>query len=178
MLSILDHRQASGRRLHHAADGCGYGRGRFFQPVHRAERGALRFDGPAGRAPTVNFGVFINNIISFMIARQGGSLAPRRPAQPRGSPPSTRKTTRRVRSRSLVRHQTTGAGDGGRDQALPAALGRFLCQCDHYLIAGNGAALGSEIGQKFGTPAGTLFEVSIKSNLLILLYQSGEDQGR
>jgi large conductance mechanosensitive channel len=37
-------------------------------------------------APTVNFGVFINNIISFMIARQGGSLAPRRPAQPRGYP--------------------------------------------------------------------------------------------
>ena len=36
---------------------------------------------------------------------------------------------------------------------------------------------GAMIGQKFGTPAGTLFEVSIKSNLLILLYQSGEDQG-
>jgi hypothetical protein len=47
----------------------------------------------------------------------------------------------------------------------------------HYLIAGDGAALGSEIGQKFGTPAGTLFEVSVKSNLLILLYQPGEDQG-
>ena len=47
----------------------------------------------------------------------------------------------------------------------------------HYLIAGDGAALGNEIGQKFGTPAGTLFEVSVKSNLLILLYQPGEDQG-
>ena len=47
----------------------------------------------------------------------------------------------------------------------------------HYLIAGKRRVRGV-IGQKFGTPAGTLFEVSIKSNLLILLYQSGEDQGR
>jgi hypothetical protein len=47
----------------------------------------------------------------------------------------------------------------------------------HYLIAGDGADLGSQIAQKFGTPAGTLFEVSVKSNLLILLYQPGEDQG-
>ena len=47
----------------------------------------------------------------------------------------------------------------------------------HYLIAGDGADLGKEIAQKFGTPAGTLFEVSVKSNLLILLYQPGEDQG-
>lgn len=47
----------------------------------------------------------------------------------------------------------------------------------HYLIAGDGADLGSQIAQKFGSAAGTLFEVSVKSNLLILLYQPGEDQG-
>lgn len=31
--------------------------------------------------------------------------------------------------------------------------------------------------EKFGNAAGTLFEVSVKSNLLILLYQPDEDQG-
>jgi hypothetical protein len=47
----------------------------------------------------------------------------------------------------------------------------------HYLIDGDGADLGREISEKFGNAAGTLFEVSVKSNLLILLYQPGEDQG-
>ncbi len=47
----------------------------------------------------------------------------------------------------------------------------------HYLIQGDGADLGREIAEKFGNPAGTLFEVSVKSNLLLLLYQPGEDQG-
>ncbi len=47
----------------------------------------------------------------------------------------------------------------------------------HYLIQGDGADLGREISEKFGNAAGTLFEVSVKSNLLILLYQPGEDQG-
>lgn len=47
----------------------------------------------------------------------------------------------------------------------------------HYLIQGDGADLGRQIAEKFGNPAGTLFEVSVKSNLLILLYQPGEDQG-
>jgi hypothetical protein len=47
----------------------------------------------------------------------------------------------------------------------------------HYLIQGDGADLGREIAEKFGNAAGTLFEVSVKSNLLILLYQPGEDQG-
>lgn len=47
----------------------------------------------------------------------------------------------------------------------------------HYLIEGDGAELGREIAGKFGKEAGTLFEVAVKSNLLILLYQPGDDQG-
>ena len=108
-------------------------------------------------APTVNFGVFINNIISFMIARQGGSLALGDQLSLAGilyaqgnqedkvaeSCPASNHWRRRWRSRSSPTRRARGV-----------------------------------IGQKFGTPAGTLFEVSIKSNLLILLYQSGEDQGR
>jgi len=47
----------------------------------------------------------------------------------------------------------------------------------HYLIEGDGAELGREIAEKFGNPAGTLYEVAVKSNLLILLYEPGEDQG-
>ncbi len=47
----------------------------------------------------------------------------------------------------------------------------------HYLIQGDGADLGREIGEKFGNSAGTLYEVAVKSNLLLLLYQPGEDQG-
>ncbi|MGZ5849572.1 MAG: hypothetical protein ACXWJN_03155 [Methyloceanibacter sp.] len=47
----------------------------------------------------------------------------------------------------------------------------------YYLLQGDGAALGREIAEKVGNPAGTLFEVSVKSNLLLLFYQPGEDQG-
>ncbi len=47
----------------------------------------------------------------------------------------------------------------------------------HYLIQGDGADVGREIAEKFGNPAGTLYEVAVKSNLLLLLYQPGEDQG-
>lgn len=46
-----------------------------------------------------------------------------------------------------------------------------------YLIKGDGAELGREITKQFGTRAGTLFEISVKSNLLILLYEPGEDHG-
>ncbi len=46
-----------------------------------------------------------------------------------------------------------------------------------YLIKGDGAEIGQEIASKFGNDAGTLYEVSIKSNLLLLLYEPGEDQG-
>jgi hypothetical protein len=47
----------------------------------------------------------------------------------------------------------------------------------HYLIQSDGADLGRDISTKFGNASGALFEVSVKSNLLILLYQPGEDQG-
>jgi hypothetical protein len=47
----------------------------------------------------------------------------------------------------------------------------------HYLIKGDGAETGQQIAQKFGLPAGILYEVSIKSNLLLLLYEPGDDQG-
>ena len=46
-----------------------------------------------------------------------------------------------------------------------------------YLITGDGAGIGRQITEKFGRAAGTLFEVSVKSNLLILLYEPGEDHG-
>jgi hypothetical protein len=46
-----------------------------------------------------------------------------------------------------------------------------------YLIKGDGAEIGRQIGKDFGNEAGTLFEVSVKSNLLILLYEPGNDQG-
>jgi hypothetical protein len=47
----------------------------------------------------------------------------------------------------------------------------------HYLIEGDGAEIGRELSRKFGSDAGTLYEVSVKSNLLLLLYQPGDDQG-
>jgi hypothetical protein len=46
-----------------------------------------------------------------------------------------------------------------------------------YLIKGDGAELGREITKQFGSRAGTLFEISVKSNLLVLLYEPGEDHG-
>ncbi len=46
-----------------------------------------------------------------------------------------------------------------------------------YLIKGAGAGIGQEIAGKFGNDAGTLYEVAIKSNLLLLLYEPGDDQG-
>jgi hypothetical protein len=46
-----------------------------------------------------------------------------------------------------------------------------------YLIEGDGAETGRQIGENFGKSAGTLFEISVKSNLLILLYEPGNDQG-
>lgn len=46
-----------------------------------------------------------------------------------------------------------------------------------YLIKGDGAEIGRQIAKGFGKEAGTLFEISVKSNLLILLYEPGDDQG-
>jgi hypothetical protein len=47
----------------------------------------------------------------------------------------------------------------------------------HYLIAGDGAHIGVELAQKLDDEHGILFEVAVKSNLLILLYAPGDDLG-
>ncbi len=46
-----------------------------------------------------------------------------------------------------------------------------------YLIKGDGAEIGREIEKGFGKAAGTLFEIAVKTNLMILLYEPGNDQG-
>jgi hypothetical protein len=46
-----------------------------------------------------------------------------------------------------------------------------------FLIKGDGAEIGRQIGKDFGKEAGTLYEIAVKSNLLILLYEPGNDQG-
>ena len=46
-----------------------------------------------------------------------------------------------------------------------------------YLIKGDGAEIGRQIGKDFGKAAGMLYEVAVKSNLLILIYEPGNDQG-
>lgn len=47
----------------------------------------------------------------------------------------------------------------------------------HYLIKGDGAEIGRALSRKLGNDAGLLYEVAIKSNLLLLLYEPGDDQG-
>ena len=47
----------------------------------------------------------------------------------------------------------------------------------HYLIAGDGWKLGDTVTQNLGKPAAILFEVAIKSNLLLVLYEPGDDHG-
>ncbi len=48
----------------------------------------------------------------------------------------------------------------------------------HYLIKGDGAALGSALSRKFDDDHGTLFEVAVKSNLLIILYAPKDSLGK
>jgi hypothetical protein len=47
----------------------------------------------------------------------------------------------------------------------------------HYLIDGDGWHVGEQLAADFGDTAGLLFEVAVKSNLLILLYEPGDDSG-
>lgn len=47
----------------------------------------------------------------------------------------------------------------------------------HYLIKGDGALLGAALARKYDKDHALLYEVSIKSNLLILLYTPGNDSG-
>ena len=46
-----------------------------------------------------------------------------------------------------------------------------------YLVKGGGANIGAGLDIRLGPKAAVLFEVSMKSNLLILLYEPGQDRG-
>ncbi|MGB6537725.1 MAG: hypothetical protein WBF58_17380 [Xanthobacteraceae bacterium] len=48
----------------------------------------------------------------------------------------------------------------------------------HYLIKGDGAEVGAALSRKYNEEHGILFEVAVKSNLLILLYEPGDSLGR
>jgi hypothetical protein len=48
----------------------------------------------------------------------------------------------------------------------------------HYLIAGDGADVGVALARKYDQEHGILFEVAVKSNLLILLYGPGDSLGK
>ena len=61
--------------------------------------------------------------------------------------------------------------------ALEADETATLSAVIHYLIAGDGWHLGDFLLQSQGQEATTLFEVAIKSNVLILLYEPGNDSG-
>ena len=52
-----------------------------------------------------------------------------------------------------------------------------LTEIVHYLIAGDGWKLGDTVAQNLGKQAAILFEVAIKSNLLLMLYDPGDDHG-
>jgi len=58
----------------------------------------------------------------------------------------------------------------------PAAIETYA-DIIQYLIKGDGAEIGRQIANGFGKDAGLLFEIAVKSNLLILLYEPGDDQG-
>lgn len=48
----------------------------------------------------------------------------------------------------------------------------------HYLIQGDGALIGATLAQKYDDEHRILFDVSVKSNLLFLLYGPGDDIGK
>ena len=47
----------------------------------------------------------------------------------------------------------------------------------HYLISGEGWNVGTQIASGYGDASGKLFEVAVKSNILMLLYEPGNDSG-
>jgi hypothetical protein len=47
----------------------------------------------------------------------------------------------------------------------------------HYLISGAGWNVGAQIASGYGASSGSLFEVAVKSNILMLLYEPGNDNG-
>ena len=46
-----------------------------------------------------------------------------------------------------------------------------------YLVQGGGAEVGRALAGKFGKDTGALYDAAIKSNLLLLLYEPGDDHG-
>lgn len=54
---------------------------------------------------------------------------------------------------------------------------KTLATLIQYLIKGDGWATGTAILNKYDNAHATLFEVSVKSNLLLLLYAPGDDSG-
>jgi hypothetical protein len=46
-----------------------------------------------------------------------------------------------------------------------------------YLVEGGGAEIGRALAEKFGKDPGALYDAAIKSNLLLLLYEQGDDHG-
>ena len=53
----------------------------------------------------------------------------------------------------------------------------LIASAIHYLIKGDGWSTGKQLVSKYDVTHGVLFEVALKSNLLILLYQPGDDSG-
>jgi hypothetical protein len=47
----------------------------------------------------------------------------------------------------------------------------------HYLIAGDGWSIASLLAVKYDRAHSVLFEIAVKSNLLLVLYQPGDDSG-
>ena len=58
----------------------------------------------------------------------------------------------------------------------PSAVDTYA-EVIQYLIKGDGAEIGRQIEKGFGKEAGALFEIAVKTNLMILLYEPGNDQG-
>lgn len=54
---------------------------------------------------------------------------------------------------------------------------KTLATIIHYLIKGDGWATGAALLKKYDYTHGALFEISVKSNLLLLLYAPGDDSG-
>ena len=84
-------------------------------------------------------------------------------------------------SRYLASAKTIGTDLGVEIKPFPAqAADKTEATADllHYLIAGDGAQIGVALAKKYDSAHGALFEVSVKSNLLILLYGPGDSLGR
>jgi hypothetical protein len=58
-----------------------------------------------------------------------------------------------------------------------ASMPETMAVVIHYLIKGDGWNVGQSLSDKFDAYHGTLFEVAVKSGLLLVLYQPGDDSG-